>query len=249
LGELVVGVSAVSKRRIKVEQRPTLSGVILEKDTKEKLVGAHIYLFDKKRLFVSGVYSDQKGKFEIDLSKISNPSNYELEISYIGYETQSFPISDLKINRKQKIQLTKGVNLPEVIVSSSSDSDYLSVRMGGFGSTVCNSESIKEESKQISNKEKNQSHLKNKDNFLCFPNPFIHTTNLRFNWSKSEYMFLRLMSMDGSVLFENRILTLAGKNEFQINTEDLGIAGGMYILLLESIEGIVVSKPLIKVDY
>ncbi len=244
LGDVIVGTTAISRKKVKVASKPVLTGEVLDRNSKEKLKGANLSIIDGKGNFFKGTSTDDKGRFKMDLSKLSNPKDYFVEVSYVGYETEVFPLSEVKINRKQKFKLSIGLDLPTVVVTC--ESKYINSKVVMGGVRTKRKESFKNED---SRHEKALGIRLDKDNFICFPNPFYSSTTLKFDWSKSEYMFLRLTSMEGRMVFEKRILTVAGENKFQIRTDDLGLGAGMYLVHLESLEGVIISLPLIKVDH
>lgn len=88
----------------------TLSGYIRDAKNGEELIGVNIYLPQLEKGSSTNVY----GYYSISLP----PGRYQVQIQYIGYETQSQEIelsSDLKLNWELKESTTQ---LQEVIVSS-----------------------------------------------------------------------------------------------------------------------------------
>jgi len=83
----------------------SIKGKIMDKDTKQPIVGASIYLPATQ----SGTTSDTSGYFEI---KLLIPDVYSITISFIGYETQT--ITDIAIIPNKvsyrEIQLKAGLN-------------------------------------------------------------------------------------------------------------------------------------------
>ena len=105
---IVLALSAVSA--VTMAQKYTLSGYIEDAATGEKLISANA--FDLKSL--SGAVSNTYGFFSLTLPKDS----VHLEISYIGYVTQSIDLlldKDISLNFK----LDASVELATVVVSSS----------------------------------------------------------------------------------------------------------------------------------
>ena len=94
----------------------TLKGVVIDAKTKETLIGANIVLVNANNSTSTGTASDFNGEFEFtNLSK----KNYQLTISYIGYESQNVSISfknSTKIN--QTITLVSDVTLDVVTLVS-----------------------------------------------------------------------------------------------------------------------------------
>jgi outer membrane receptor protein involved in Fe transport len=72
----------------------SVSGIVIEKTSKEPLPGASIVLFDATGSVLNGATSDNQGTFIIN--SISN-GNYHIEISFIGFITDT--IKNLQVNK------------------------------------------------------------------------------------------------------------------------------------------------------
>ncbi len=99
----------------------TLKGVISDKETGETLIGANIVLENKSKGTTSGTATDFNGEF--NFKNLKRNDDYQLIISYIGYEAQSLEISfDKKTYVRQtiekNIQLVSDIQLDLVTVVS-----------------------------------------------------------------------------------------------------------------------------------
>ncbi|MAQ31994.1 MAG: hypothetical protein CMD26_04620 [Flavobacteriales bacterium] len=99
----------------------TLKGVISDKETGETLIGANVVLENKSKGTTSGTATDFNGEF--NFKNLKRNDDYQLIISYIGYEAQSLEISfDKKTYVRQtiekNIQLVSDIQLDLVTVVS-----------------------------------------------------------------------------------------------------------------------------------
>ena len=96
---------------LETNSQNTLRGIVLDEKTTESLIGANIVLIDKsmetERI---GAATDLNGKFNF---KDLQSSQYELRVSYIGYESQSISISFL-----ESIELEVSIKLnPDIVLN------------------------------------------------------------------------------------------------------------------------------------
>ena len=94
----------------------TLKGIVVDSKTNETLIGANIVLNSEDNSMNSGTASDFNGEFMFDNL---NKNNYQLTISYIGYETKTISIafSTQKII-EEKIKLVSDITLDVVTLVS-----------------------------------------------------------------------------------------------------------------------------------
>ena len=74
-------------------QQHSLSGRVIDAESREAMVKTTLQLYKIGRrdtTFVNGTYSDQQGRFAF--SGVGE-GNYLLRISYLGYKTQSRPVT------------------------------------------------------------------------------------------------------------------------------------------------------------
>ena len=105
------------------QNKYTLSGYVKDAATGEDLIGAYVYL---KQDVTTGTVTNIYGFFSMTLPE----GNYDIVISYIGYETQNKSLdlnSDLRLN----IQLKLGQELEEVVIKGErEDANVQSTDMG-----------------------------------------------------------------------------------------------------------------------
>jgi len=92
----------------------TLSGNVVDAETGDILIGANISIYKNGEL-QTGAVSDLDGEYFI---KMLDPVIYDVEISYIGYETLTIEGVSLTVDRQNDlmVELTKGVNLIECVI-------------------------------------------------------------------------------------------------------------------------------------
>lgn len=95
-------------------QQGTLIGVVTDAETNESIPGVNVVLSESK-----GVSTDIDGKYSIQLA----PGNYEVKISYIGYET---------VIRQTTITADQTTELNIALISKSLDLDIVVVSAGKF---------------------------------------------------------------------------------------------------------------------
>jgi len=93
-----------------------LKGIVVDAKTNETLIGANIVLLNKANSINTGTASDFNGKFEFNnLPR----NNYELTISYIGYEAQTISVSfNTKKIIEKEIELNSDITLDVVTLVS-----------------------------------------------------------------------------------------------------------------------------------
>ena len=102
LPTLAEGTSATETGQNTNTETVTISGTIVEANTNETLPNANIQVLDAKRKgTTTGTTSDTNGKFTLE----NVPSDASIQISYVGYETKTIPVSDFVNSNNQTIPL------------------------------------------------------------------------------------------------------------------------------------------------
>lgn len=101
----------------------TVSGIVKDKSSGETLIGVSIAVEGKPGF---GVISNEYGFYSISLPR----GHYSLRFSYVGYGTESIPVQ-LNSNVKVNVDLSEGVNLQEVVVTSKKEDDNLTTTAMG----------------------------------------------------------------------------------------------------------------------
>ncbi len=91
------------------QKKYTISGYILDAESKESLIGASVYVVDKKK----GTSSNEYGFYSLTLLE----GNYEIIFSYIGYQSIVKQISLIE-NEDFSPTLSTGNQLEEVVVTA-----------------------------------------------------------------------------------------------------------------------------------
>ncbi len=97
-----------------VAQQTVLQGKITDEETGEELIGANITLYQNGHV-VCGASTDFEGNYSIK----TNPGVYDLEVSYIGYETQKVRSVDVQNNLRHDVKVTTpkgGLDLDKIVV-------------------------------------------------------------------------------------------------------------------------------------
>jgi hypothetical protein len=95
----------------------TVSGTVKEKSSGETLIGVNITIMESPSV---GVTTNEYGFYSLSLHK----GNYTLCFSYIGYEQELIPI-ELNSNITINSNLSDGISLQEVVISSKKEDDNL----------------------------------------------------------------------------------------------------------------------------
>ncbi len=95
--------------------KTTLSGYIKDAQSGETLIGANLFV----RELATGTTSNEYGFYSISIP----PGTYNLEFSYLGFETQKMEIS-LSENKNLNIELEEeGIQFTEVVVTSEAEDE------------------------------------------------------------------------------------------------------------------------------
>lgn len=94
---------------LKAQDRATLSGTIADAETGEKLIGVSIFFPEQRK----GTTTNEYGFYSINMP----PGNYEVVVSYIGYQRTTDTLS-LEKSIKKNYQLTPNYQLKEVEVAA-----------------------------------------------------------------------------------------------------------------------------------
>ncbi|PVX52326.1 outer membrane receptor protein involved in Fe transport [Balneicella halophila] len=95
------------------QEKVTLSGVVTDQNSGEKILGANVFVLNNDL----GTVTNDYGYYSLDLK----PGKYEIEISYIGYETQ---VVEIEIKDKKRLDFELRVSnymLDEVEVVANSN--------------------------------------------------------------------------------------------------------------------------------
>lgn len=87
-------------------QTGKISGVIIDKDTKEELIGATVLVEGTS----VGVATDIDGSFTISIA----PGNYKLRVSYIGYDTKVIEDVTVKVNETTTLNIVLSESVGEL---------------------------------------------------------------------------------------------------------------------------------------
>lgn len=190
--------------------------LIKDKITNEVLPGATVdfilpgtFKSDTIRLI-----SDSAGR--VVTEKLRNNSQYQLNVSNVGYKTYSDSAVFVNGQQSQTIFLERDTcSLPEVIITS----PY-------FKRTCkCNCRGIKVSQFKIAKEQKKQIVDK------IYPNPARRSQVLTvaFSVMKSDEVILQMVSADGKTVVEKKYSVNEGVNQIQI-TPDTKVAAGIYVL-------------------
>ena len=131
--KIVSGQIILYKRYLKAKEAITISGWVEDKETGELLIGANVY--DPTNS--SGTTTNESGFFTLDIF----PGESKIEISYLGYETETRSINSNK-DLNLKIKLGSSLILPSVIVEVN-DSARLKVSNPEIGLETLDIDKIK----------------------------------------------------------------------------------------------------------
>lgn len=105
------------------QSKYTVSGTVKEKSSGETLIGVSISVEEKPGV---GVVTNEYGFYSLSLPQ----GKYTLRFSYVGYEAELIAV-DLNSNLTKNVDLSEGISLQEVVVTSRKDDENLtSTAMG-----------------------------------------------------------------------------------------------------------------------
>lgn len=107
-----------------IAQSYTISGVIIDKETKEALIGVQVAVKGQES---KGVGSQQNGRYKITLPK----GDYTLLVHYIGFEEEEITISLTKDITRNIDLKRSSIGLSEVVVSSQRSDGNVSAPQAG----------------------------------------------------------------------------------------------------------------------
>ncbi len=71
------------------QQKAVIRGRVIDKDSKEPVIGANVIEYDKENRIINGTISDVNGDFVLEMKD----RNHILKVSVIGYETKEVDVN------------------------------------------------------------------------------------------------------------------------------------------------------------
>ena len=102
-----------------LSQVATITGRIIDNDTRKAIDGASVYIIDLNGAIVNYVYSDKDGAFNIEVKDRSIDAELNIIFSFIGYEQQKHPLKEFNANATIELNPSE-IRLPEVKIISRS---------------------------------------------------------------------------------------------------------------------------------
>lgn len=102
-----------------LSQVATITGRIIDNDTRKAIDGASVYIIDLNGAIVNYVYSDKDGAFKIEVKDRSIDAELNIIFSFIGYEQQKHPLKEFNANATIELNPSE-IRLPEVKIISRS---------------------------------------------------------------------------------------------------------------------------------
>lgn len=87
--------------------------------------------------------------------------------------------------------------------------------------------------------------VKNKNNFLVYPNSFDEILNLSIEIDEKENCEIKIIDLNGQVYYNEQITLFQGKNNFKIHTNK--IPSGTYIVIVQNKTKILKSPKILKI--
>jgi hypothetical protein len=174
----------------------------------------------------AGIAADSNGLFELETFRVEK--QVSLEVSSVGFNTAEIMINEkTDLTEGLVIQLSHNIDLPEVIINSSSRSMVMGASISGTWLT--GRKEAKEETvlSQV----------------RLYPNPVQRngSFNIEFDSGQEERMKLSIVNMSGIVVSMKTKNILKGSNRITVNTEAVWPAG-IYIVHLTNEKGNVIKK-------
>ncbi len=89
-----------------------VSGVVLDSEMKEPLIGASVTMVDNSEI---GVSTDIDGNFEFKIPRKHRKFPLKIEFGFIGYDSKTISVSEEDLNLKHTVELTTNVTETEVV--------------------------------------------------------------------------------------------------------------------------------------
>lgn len=213
-----------------------LKGTVLEQSPGQPpLAGASVALVNRGVL-IDGTVTLDGGHFELKVpAHILEEEGYLLEISYVGFERQQFPLQEIPT---RPILLKPGINLESVVIVGRMVYVVDGLMMG---LSVARGEIQQEEAE-----EEAEALTETCTRSLVYPNPFFDQLNVQLEMEEAMQIQLFLVDMSGRQLYHRFEQVPAGPITIQLNLGQLPLAQGHYLLNIQSSEALIHSQVVIR---
>lgn len=214
-----------------------ITGAVTDKETNESLIGANIILLGTN----IGTVTDIDGKYELTIpDSIENPV---LQYSYTGYAGLSIEVGrQSMVNAKMEVGYAL---VGDVIVVQQEQTVYNLVKHK-INNLIYNMRERQtamqiEKSKMVaasnalplpaapSSKAPNPA-LPEAIPTEVFPNPFSHDLAIKFDSPEAERLHIRLMDMQGHIVFTQTYEAMKGPQVLTLETTGVHLPSGQYLL-------------------
>jgi hypothetical protein len=247
-----------------VSPQPTkrVKGIVKEENG-DILTGANVVVKNT----TLGTISSIDGGYEIDVPIPQDGSTPVLVFSYTGYHSLEVPIS---LNTMEGNNVVMSVNpvmmegmfsLGEIVITRDrtlysivkNKIQHLSFAIQSY---LKEKRKEKEAKKLIEKKAENNIEIpenkperliKKENNYAgkIFPNPFSQQINIEINCPKNEPLNIRLLDLNGSIIYSQKYDAVKGDNKISISPNLQNIAAANYMLEITGADGLYLAEMVV----
>lgn len=242
IGKRIITEQAIQKE--KQEENSTTSnrvirGIVKDGEYQDGLIGANIFV----KGTTIGTNSDLDGYFELTIP--DNLITFELEVSYIGYDTQTLLFNEKYTIPSYQIEIelisdsaiySEGLVMGIIIAS-----DFEEAPICGTDKII-DKDDIPEIEPDITTKG-----LPTENQMTIFPNPFVDDFKISYDFSAQGTYLFNIYNMKGQLLFAKSYNLLEGKQTVELDLTTQNLNNGVYILQLsDEQDRILATKKIYK---
>jgi len=214
-----------------------IRGTIKDQEVGEALFGANILIKGTK----IGTSTDFDGHFELVIP--DDISAFELEISYLGFDTQTLLFNDKYPipNKSIEVELVSGHHYMEGIVMGIMIAQDFEEAPTCGTSEIVELEPLPEITPNIAQEAPIEQQM------TVFPNPFIDNLKVSYDFAAEGDYLLNVYDRSGQLLFAKSYHLSKGEQIVELNTMTQNLNHGVYILqLADSQDRILATKKVYK---
>lgn len=237
-------------------------GVVKDSETGEPLIGVSVLLKDTQK----GTITNLDGSYELDIPISIVDTSTTLQFSYTGFHTQEVVVENndrllenvmMEVNMEMyysgavgEIVITRDQTLYNIVKNKIQNLSY------NIRSYLKEKRKEKAAKKLIEKKEENnieiqenksEQIIKKENNYAgkIFPNPFSQQINIQINCPKNEPLNIRLLDLNGSIIFSQKYDAVKGDNKISISPNIQNMAAANYMLEITGAGGLYLAEMVV----
>lgn len=239
-----------------------VTGVVKDLESGEPLIGVNVLLKGTQKGTITGL----DGSYELGIPMLNMDASITLQFSYIGFHTQEVVV---KNNDRQLENVMMEVNIEMYysgavgeIVITRDQTIYNIVKNKIQNLSYAIHSYFKEKRKEkvaikfIEKKKENnieiqenksEQLIKKENNYAAkiFPNPFSQQINIEINCPKNEPLNIRLLDLNGSIIFFQKYDAVKGNNIISISPDLQDMAAANYMLEISGAGGLYLAEMVV----